>query len=171
MHWDIFICHASEDKAFVRELAEALRKESLKVWYDEFSLNLGDSLRQSIDRGLSDSRFGIVILSKAFFTKKWTQYELNGLVQRDLEEKVILPIWHQIERQDLLRATPSLADKVAIRSTAPITQIVTAITSAMKLAEGSVLRNVDLPTGELEKPRLDLLRDLPTAVKTEDPPE
>ena len=67
---DVFISHATEDKEKVaRPLAEALRNNGLDVWYDEFSLNLGDSLQESIDKGISESRFGIVILSKSFFGK------------------------------------------------------------------------------------------------------
>ncbi len=53
-----------------RPLAESLRKENVEVWYDEFSLKLGDSIRQSIDKGLRQSRFGVVVLSKSFFEKK-----------------------------------------------------------------------------------------------------
>jgi len=53
MERDLFICHASEDKNEVaRPLAEALRTKGLKVWYDEFTLTLGDSLDESIDNGL-----------------------------------------------------------------------------------------------------------------------
>ncbi|WP_377153260.1 toll/interleukin-1 receptor domain-containing protein [Roseateles sp. UC29_93] len=86
MLYDVFICHASEDKdSFVRPLAEALRKERVEVWYDEFSLRLGDSIRQSIDRGLRQSRFGVVVLSPSFFEKSWTQYELDGLNERQLQ--------------------------------------------------------------------------------------
>ena len=51
---DVFISHASEDKdAIVRPLANALVNEGLDVWYDEFALHIGDSLRQKIDRGLA----------------------------------------------------------------------------------------------------------------------
>lgn len=79
MH-DIFICHASEDKEQVaRPLAGQLRSVGLSVWYDEFSLKLGDSLRESVDKGLAGSRYGLVILSPNFFAKKWPQAELNGL--------------------------------------------------------------------------------------------
>jgi len=61
--WDVFICHASEDKKDIaKPLALALIKMGLKVWYDEFTLKVGDSLRRSIDYGLSQSRYGIVIL-------------------------------------------------------------------------------------------------------------
>ena len=61
--FDLFICHASEDKdAFVRPLATRLREEHVEVWFDEFTLEMGDSLRESIDRGLATSRFGVVVL-------------------------------------------------------------------------------------------------------------
>jgi hypothetical protein len=84
MMFDVFICHASEDKeTFVRPLAEALRSENVAVWYDEFALKLGDSIRRSLDKGLKQSRFGIVILSNAFFEKRWPQYELDGLAERE----------------------------------------------------------------------------------------
>src|SRR5690348_6780034 len=74
MAWDVFICHASEDKAaFVRDLAVELAKRGLQVWYDEMELRLGDSLRRKIDEGLRESRFGIVVLSPHFFGKNWTE--------------------------------------------------------------------------------------------------
>jgi hypothetical protein len=74
MLFDLFICHASEDKkSFVRPLAKALREQNVEVWFDEFSLKIGDSIRRSLDRGLSQSRFGVVVLSKAFFAKQWPQ--------------------------------------------------------------------------------------------------
>ena len=63
MQHDVFVSHASEDKeAFVAPLAKILSQLGLKVWYDEFSLKLGDSLSRSIDKGLSESTFGIVVL-------------------------------------------------------------------------------------------------------------
>lgn len=116
--YDAFISHASEDKDdFVRPLAEALISVGFKIWYDEMTLKVGDSLRQSIDGGLAQSRFGIVVFSGAFFKKNWTQYELNGLVNREMEGgKVILPIWHKVSKDEVRSFSPSLADKVAINS-------------------------------------------------------
>jgi len=117
--FDVFISHASEDKAkLVRRLAELLHEEQLSVWYDEHSLLPGDSLRKSIDMGLSRSRFGIVILSPAFFGKKWPEWELNGLVQlqNSSDNRRIIPIWHNIDYEDVVRYSPSLADIVAIKS-------------------------------------------------------
>lgn len=116
--YDVFISHASEDKAeVVRGLALALQAAGLRIWYDEFELGIGDSLRRKIDRGLATSRFGVIVLSRAFFAKGWTNYELDGLVTRaNTGEQVLLPIWHNITKQEVIEYSPSMADKVA-RST------------------------------------------------------
>lgn len=116
--FDVFISHASEDKErVVRPLAHALKDSGLKVWYDEFELRIGDSLRRKIDKGLANSRFGVVVLSKSFFGKGWPNYELDGLVTKATTgDQVLLPIWHDITKQELIDYSPSLADKVA-RST------------------------------------------------------
>jgi hypothetical protein len=119
MMYDVFICHASEDKdTFVRPLAEALCNENIAVWYDEFTLKLGDSIRRSLDKGLKQSRFGIVVLSKAFFEKKWPQYELDGLAECEMKgaDKVILPIWHGVNHDDIMQYSPSLAGRKAASS-------------------------------------------------------
>lgn len=116
--YDVFISHASEDKDdVVRPLANALQAAGLRVWYDEFELGIGDSLRRKIDRGLANSRFGIVVLSPDFFQKGWTNYELDGIVTRAVTgEQVLLPIWHQVTKDEVVSYSPSLADKLA-RST------------------------------------------------------
>lgn len=116
--WDAFISHASEDKdVFVRPLAEALTALGARVWYDEFSLKLGDSLSESIDRGLANSRFGIVILSPAFISKAWPRRELQGLVARELAgSSTILPVWHEVSHSEVLNFSPPLADKLAVKT-------------------------------------------------------
>ena len=116
--FDVFISHASDDKeAVVRPLATALQTGGLKVWYDEFELRLGDSLRRKIDAGLAKSRFGVVVLSRAFMAKGWTNYELDGIVTRSVTgDQVLLPIWHGITKKEVIDYSPSLADKLA-RST------------------------------------------------------
>ncbi len=116
---DVFISHASEDKEdIVRPLANALMSKNLDVWYDEFTLRIGDSLRQKIDKGLANSRVGLVVLSPSFIAKGWTNYELDGIVTRTVSgEQILLPIWHNITKQQVVNFSPSLADKVA-RSTA-----------------------------------------------------
>lgn len=115
---DVFISHASEDKNdLVRALAAGLEKAGLKVWYDEFSLKVGDSLRREIDKGLSTSRFGLVVLSPSFFAKQWSQHELDGLVQLELAGRSrILPVWHNVSVDEVRRHSPTLADKVSLKT-------------------------------------------------------
>ncbi len=114
--WDAFISHASEDKdLFVRPLAESLSSFGLSIWYDELSLQIGDSLSRSIDKGLAKSSYGIVILSSSFLRKDWPEYELRGLTAKEVGgKKVILPIWYEVSKTDLLAYSPTLADKFAI---------------------------------------------------------
>ena len=136
-HYDVFISHATEDKdEVVRPLAEALIERNLRVWYDEFELRIGDSLRRKIDAGLAQSRFGIVVLSHAFFAKNWPQYELDGLVTREMNgEQVILPLWHEITKQEVISHSPSLADKIArTTSTSTITEIAQEISDVIQNA-------------------------------------
>lgn len=116
MTWDAFISHASEDKdAAARPIAEKLKAKGLRIWFDECSLRVGDSLRRSIDEGLKSSHFGIVILSPAFFQKHWPQSELDGLFSREVHgKKVILPVWYNLGFEEVVSNSPMLADRVAI---------------------------------------------------------
>lgn len=135
--YDVFISHASEDKDdVVRPLAEALRARGLEVWYDEFTLKIGDSLRRKIDGGIARSRFGIVVLSPPFFAKGWPQYELDGLVTMSVScAQVLLPLWHGVSKDEVLAHSPSLADKVALRTADyTIDEIAAEITSVIRPA-------------------------------------
>ncbi|MDQ6472531.1 DUF1883 domain-containing protein [Flavobacterium sp. LHD-80] len=120
--YDVFISHASEDKdEVVRPLANALKLEGLRVWYDEFELKIGDSLRRKIDKGLANSKFGVVVLSKNFIKKGWTNYELDGIITKSVSgEQIVLPIWHDITKKEVMDFSPSLVDKLA-RNTASYT--------------------------------------------------
>ncbi len=142
MKYDVFICHASEDKEdFVRPLAERLRQHHLDVWYDEFSLNIGDSLSQKIDEGLSKSRYGIVVLSHHFFSKPWTKRELSGLTSREMVERrdVILPIWHRVDIQDVMQFSPPLADKLAGSSSEGINSLIRSLIKKIKPHESPLI--------------------------------
>jgi hypothetical protein len=128
----LFISHASEDKdAFVRPLAEALRKK-FDVWYDEYELRIGDSLRAKIDEGLRKADYGIVVLSPAFFTKKWTQAELDGLLSLETStHKLILPVWHQITLAEVTAQSPILAGRLAADGAKGISAVVDLIEQAI----------------------------------------
>lgn len=117
--YDIFISHAWEDKDdFVRPLAESLINEGIKVWYDETSIKWGSSIRQSIDNGLAHSRFGIVVISSIFLEKYWTNYEVDGLFQKEAinGSPVLLPIWHKVTKDEILNKSATLAGKSALNT-------------------------------------------------------
>lgn len=116
--YDVFISHASEDKSpFVEDLVKALQNRDVKVWYDSLSIAWGDSLKSQIDNGLKRSTFGIVVLSENYIKKGWTQYELEGLFNIEMTKgKTILPIWHNITKQQVMDFSPTLAGRKALTS-------------------------------------------------------
>lgn len=132
--WDVFISHASEDKEkVVRKLADSLTRLGVKVWYDETELAMGDSLSRSIDNGLAKSDFGIVVLSPNFFAKDWPEYELRGLVAKSSgRARNILPIWHNITREEVLNYSPPLADIFAGNTNEDLDDLALKIVSVVK---------------------------------------
>lgn len=124
--WDVFVSHASEDKeSFVRPLVEALRANGLTVWFDEATLKVGDGLRRSIEKGLAKSKYGVVVISKAFLEKEWPQRELDGLVAREEDgTKVVLPVWHEITAPEVRRRSPMLADRLGVLSSRGVQSVV-----------------------------------------------
>lgn len=142
MHkYDLFICHSFEDKdQFVRPLCDRLRNLNYRVWYDEFTLKIGDSLRRSIDRGLRESQFGVVVLSPSFFGKNWPKYELDALVSRenDSGDKIILPIWHGVGKSDVMAYSATLADRVSANSAEGIDGVVRKIADVLIASQGPV---------------------------------
>ena len=142
MKWNAFISYASEDKSFAQRLANALAKQGLNIWFDEFELNIGDSLRRSIDQGLSNSRFGIVILSPSFFAKEWPQKELDALIARESPgEKILLPIWHNISAEQIRNFSPMLADRIAISSDVGLAQVIEKLLRAINLEISPLTRS------------------------------
>jgi hypothetical protein len=112
-----FICHDSRDKKDIAEpLAFELQGMMCPVWYDEFQLKVGDSLRESIERGIRECKKCILILTPNFLgNNRWTKREYDSIFTREMveEKKVILPVWSGVGPQDLYQYSPILADRVA----------------------------------------------------------
>ena len=143
--YDVFVSHAWEDKeSFVDEFVVELEKLEIKVWYDRQRIKWGDSMRARIDDGLKKSRFGIVVISPDYIAdgKYWTKAELDGLFQLEsINGKMLLPIWHNITKQQVMNYSPIIASKLAMT-----TAIMTAkeIASEMKeLLADKVEKEID----------------------------
>ncbi len=146
--WDVFISHASEDKeAVALPLAEELRQAGLTVWLDAHELTLGDSLRTRIDEGLSNSCFGVVILSEAFFSKDWPQRELSALVATESKSrKLILPVLHGIDHRRLAHYSPILADRISVTTERGIQHIAMEIARAIHQSREQPDENAPSPS-------------------------
>ena len=116
--FDVFISHASEDKAsFVDNLVKSLQENGVKVWCDKLNIGWGQSLRTSIEIGLQRSKYAIVVLSPNYFRKFWTNQELNGLFVKETEVgQCILPIWYNITYNQIREYSLILADRLALDS-------------------------------------------------------
>jgi len=131
----IFISHASEDKAdFVRPLAEALQQH-FEVWYDEYELTIGDCLFKKINEGLASCDYGVVILSKSFFQKKWPQAELDGLFTLEgTTRKMILPVWKDVSVDDVKRFSPILAGRLGANASEGVEKVLNELRRAIEVS-------------------------------------
>lgn len=120
--YDVFISHATEDKdAVVDGLAQQLEVLGVDVWYDDDQIQLGNSLMDSLDEGLSGSRYGVIVLSENFIDKNWPESELKALMQRFQKDDVgIMPLRYGIPHQAIVDSYPLLSDLVS-REVAPDT--------------------------------------------------
>jgi hypothetical protein len=112
-----FICHDSRDKeAVVRPLANILARAGVILWHDEYSLKIGDSLRESVEDGIKTCGRCIVVLSKHFVANSgWTKREFNAVFTREILEKanIILPVWHDVSSEEVYEYSPNLLDRFA----------------------------------------------------------
>jgi hypothetical protein len=132
-----FICHALEDHKIARKIANGLSERGVRVWFDEYVLRVGDSIRQKIDDGLRKSRFGVVLISKVFFDKGWANYELDGLLQKHMVlsaqgGRVVLPVWLDVNYQQVMDRAPSLAAIYAARLADGIEKVIQDLLWAMR---------------------------------------
>jgi len=133
--YDVFISHASEDKdRFVRPLAEALRNRGVTVWYDEWELEVGDSLVEKINDGLSRARYGVVVLSPGFFSRNWPKAELDSLAAQELREgrRSLLPIWLDLGADEIASYAPLLLARVALLAAEGLEAVADKLTSKVQ---------------------------------------
>jgi len=113
-----FISHDSRDKDLIaRPLSNGLHSRLCFVWYDEFSLKVGDSLRESIESGIKEAKKCVLILTPNFLSNSgWTRKEFNSIFTREMifNERIVLPIWHKVNKEDVYDYSPALADTVAL---------------------------------------------------------
>lgn len=131
-----FISHDSRDKdSLVRSLALAISKHMCPVWYDEYSLKVGDSLRAAIEKGLKETKKCVVILSPNFLSNSgWSKAEFDSIYTREIIERgnVILPVWHNVDAKQVYEYSPRLADKVGLNSSLGVEELARRLVNAIR---------------------------------------
>ena len=146
---DTFVCHASEDKeAIARPIHKALAEVGVYAWLDESEIRLGQSIRQKIDEGLANCRSATVILSRPFFSKNWPQYEMDGIVGRQMQGEILLfPIQHGITIEEIRGYSPSIAGLSLWNSSShsPV-DIASEIANQLGIAKPTPIQSPETPT-------------------------
>ncbi|WP_298845267.1 toll/interleukin-1 receptor domain-containing protein [uncultured Salinicola sp.] len=109
---DAFLCHAWDDrKVAAKELYDQLQSQGVSVWFSEKDVVLGSSLLREIDKGLANSRVGIVLVTPALLRRVKAEgiadKELSALLARDL----LVPIVHDTTYEDLREVSPLLGSR------------------------------------------------------------
>jgi hypothetical protein len=155
---NVFISYASEDRDdFVQPLVDALEQKHT-VWFAPYELTLGDSLLKKISDGLRLCDFGVVILSPAFFAKKWPQNELDGLSALETtKKKLILPVWKDVTEEDVKVFSPILAGRFAARAAEGVDYVVSMINQAVDAAaRTAAFSPMDAIKGRLKRVATDI---------------
>lgn len=101
----VFISYSSKDEKYADALAEALKKHGAKVCYDKNDILVGHSIVDKIYKGIRNSDYFAIILTKNSVKSKWVREELNNAKMKEIESKnvVILPLLYEdCTRPDVL---------------------------------------------------------------------
>lgn len=128
---DVFLCHAWDDRrGAAKELHDILESKGVSVWFSEKDVLLGSSLLREIDKGLANSRVGIVLVTPDFIERikgeGIAEKELSALLARDL----LVPIVHNTTFEDLREVSPLLGSRSGLSTIDDSIEVV-----AGKLAE------------------------------------
>lgn len=128
---DVFLCHAWDDrKEAAKELHDSLEARNVSLWYSEKDVPLGSSLLREIDKGLANSRVGIVLVTPSFLERVQNEgiadKELSALLARDL----LVPIVHNTTYEALREVSPLLGSRSGLSTAEDSMEVI-----ASKLAE------------------------------------
>lgn len=109
---DVFLCHAWDDrKGSAKELRDLLVAAGVKVWFSENDLALGVPMMRAIDKGLANSRIGLVLVTPALLAS----LPREGVADKELAvllmRNQLVPIVHNTTYEALLNVSPMLASR------------------------------------------------------------
>lgn len=131
-----FVSHDSRDKKeIVLPIVLGLKKILCPVWYDEYSLQVGDSLCESIDKAIKETKHCILVLSKNFLSNRnWARLEFKSAFIKALinNSDTILPVWVDVTRDEIFQYHATLADIVAVKWSDGIDKVISELSRKIK---------------------------------------
>ena len=129
---DAFMSYAGEDTPTAKTIVSGLETRGFNIWYAPVDLKIGQKLLDSVEEGMNSSRSGILLISKAYLVKGWTNYEMDTLIRQSIEgEKNLFPIWDKVTKEEVSNRHAGLAGIVALRTDEGLQQIIDKLTGAM----------------------------------------
>ena len=92
--WDVFVCHAGEDKAFARLLRKRMLPLGLRCFVDEDSLRKGERAPPAMQTAVRSTHIAVVLLCEEFFQKEAPQNELHWFLKDGRQHRnVVVPVF------------------------------------------------------------------------------
>ncbi|MDD4439801.1 MAG: toll/interleukin-1 receptor domain-containing protein [Tissierellia bacterium] len=149
--YDAFLSYASEDEQLANEIAGSLKSHGFKIWYAPIELTVGDEILDSIVKGMNESRSGILLVTKAYLQKNWTNMERSVLTRQHIEKKKgIYQVWHEVEKDEVEKRSSLLSGMLALKTTRGLPEIIKELSK--KLAQNAPTVGV-IPMYESPKDR------------------
>lgn len=128
---DVFLCHAWGDrKDAAKELHDLLEAAGVKVWFSEKDLGLGVPMMRAIDKGLANSRIGLVLVTPAMLERLPKESVADKELSTLLAGNQLIPIVHNTSYEALRNVSPMLASRTGLDTSEDSMEVV-----AEKIAE------------------------------------
>lgn len=130
--WDAFLSYAEEDEKIALQIEGELKAKGFKIWYAPLNLKPGNRLLDSIEEGLKGSYKSILLISKNYLSKGWTNYEMDIIIRDYIEkQKKIIPIWHNVSKVEVENRYSGLAGIYALRTNDEMKNIISTLTGVL----------------------------------------
>lgn len=129
-----FISHDSRDKErYAGPLAAQLSRLLVSVWFDEYSISVGDNIYESIERGLQKAPKVIVLLSRSFLeNKRWARQEFLMAMHRHIQDNILLPVWIDVDKGDIEAYDLTLAGLAALQWSIGVEEVARRLAKAVR---------------------------------------
>lgn len=86
----VFISHSSKDKNEVEKLLPYLNGSGLPVWFDKYSIHIGESIVEGVQNGIESAESVIFWITRNFLLSKWCKYEMRSFVRKLIEDEILI---------------------------------------------------------------------------------